>query len=118
MQLQEILALCNISEEALDKVLAHDRWKVEQQFAHEKWVAEFNAHIKGSVKPKVITSESLSEDDVLVNELTGYGELDTSHIGKLQKTKQWTSSMNGRSLLRTLMIYQRKTSQTQGLKSF
>lgn len=94
MQLQEILALCNISEDALDKVLAHDRWKTEQQIAHERWVAEFNAHIKGSAKPKIITSESLSEDDVLVNELTGYGELDTTHIGKLSKTPVWQASEN------------------------
>lgn len=94
MQTQEILALCNISEPALDKILAHDRWKVEQQLAHERWVVEFNAHIKGSIKPKLITSENLSEDDVLINELTGYGELDETHIGKLSKTPVWQAAEN------------------------
>lgn len=94
MQLQEILTLCNISDSALDKILAHDRWKVEQQFAHEKWIAELNASTKGSNKPKIITSQNLSEDDVLVNELTGYGELDNTHIGKLSKTPIWAASEN------------------------
>lgn len=94
MQIQEILALCNLPEAALDKVLAHDRWKTEQQLSHEKWVAEFNAHIKNASKPKIITSQNLSEDDVLINELTGYGELDETHIGKLSKTPVWQASEN------------------------
>jgi hypothetical protein len=94
MQTQEILALCNLPEAALDKILAHDKWKLEQQLIHEKWVVEFNAHIKNSAKPKIITNQSLSEDDVLVNELTGYGELDETHIGKLSKTPVWQASEN------------------------
>lgn len=94
MQTQEILALCNLPEAALDKILAHDRWKLEQQLCHEKWVVEFNAQVKNSIKPKLITSQSLSEDDVLVNELTGYGELDETHIGKLSKTPVWQASEN------------------------
>ena len=47
MQVQEILALSNVSDFALDKILAHDKWKHEQTLAHEKWIAEFNAHVKG-----------------------------------------------------------------------
>ena len=92
MQVQEILALSNISDSALDKILAHDRWKHEQTLAHEKWIAEFNAHVKGLNKPKIITSESLSENDILINDLTGYGELDETHIGKLSKTPVWQAS--------------------------
>ena len=73
MQTQEILTLSSLSEAVLDKILAHDRWKLEQQLAHEKWVVEFNAQVKTSnIKPRVITSLNLSEDDVLINELTGY----------------------------------------------
>ena len=92
MQTQEILALSNTSEAFLDKVLAHDRWKHEQTLAHERWVVEFNASFKNASKPKIITSESLSEDDILVNEVTGYGELDETHIGKLSKTPIWQAS--------------------------
>lgn len=92
MQVQEILALSNVSDSALDKILAHDKWKHEQTLAHEKWIAEFNAHVKGLNKPKIITSESLSEDDILINDLTGYGELDETHIGKLSKTPVWQAS--------------------------
>jgi len=94
MQTQEILALCNIEESALDKILAHDKWKLEQQLIHDKWVVEFNAHVKGTSKPKIITTQNLSEDDVLINELTGYGELDETHIGKLSKTPVWQASEN------------------------
>lgn len=94
MQTQEILALSNLSETVLDKILAHDRWKLEQQLSHEKWVVEFNAQNKGAIKPRLITSQSLSEDDVLINELTGYGELDETHIGKLSKTPVWQASEN------------------------
>jgi hypothetical protein len=94
MQTQEILALCNIEESALDKILAHDKWKLEQQLIHDKWVVEFNAHIKSTSRPKIITTQNLSEDDVLINELTGYGELDETHIGKLSKTPVWQASEN------------------------
>lgn len=94
MQIQEILSLSNLSESALDKILAHDRWKTEQQFAHEKWIHEFNAHIKNGSKPKIITSQSMSEDDVLINELTGYGELGEQHIGKLAKTPVYYAAEN------------------------
>ena len=94
MQLQEILTLCNISDSALDKILEHDRWKVEQQFAHEKWLVEFNANTKGLSKTKIISSEKLSEDAVLINDLTGYGELNETHIGKLSKTPVWYASEN------------------------
>ncbi len=92
MQTQEILALSNTSEAFLDKVLAHDRWKHEQTLAHERWVVEFNASFKNSSRPKIITSESLSESDILINEITGYGELDETHIGKLSKTPIWQAS--------------------------
>ncbi len=92
MQVQELLALSNVSESVLDKILSHDRWKFEQQLTHEKWIAEFNARTKGLSKPKVITSENLSEDDILINDLTGYGELDETHIGKLSKTPIWQAS--------------------------
>jgi hypothetical protein len=95
MQTQEILTLSSLSEAVLDKILAHDRWKLEQQLAHEKWVVEFNAQVKTSnIKPRIITSLNLSEDDVLINELTGYGELDETHIGKLSKTPVWQASEN------------------------
>lgn len=94
MQTQEILALCNVPEALLDKILAHDRWKLEQKLAHDKWVVEFNLQNKGSQKSKIVTLENLSEDDVLVNELTGYGELDETHIGKLSKTPLWQASEN------------------------
>jgi len=94
MQLQEILTLCNVPEASLEKILAHDRWRLEQQFAHEKWIAELNVSLKGCSRPKIITSQNLSEDDVLVNELTGYGELDNTHIGKLSKTPVWGASEN------------------------
>ena len=90
----EILALSNIPEGLLDKILAHDKWTFEQQLAHDKWGVEFNANAKGLGKPKVITSESLSEDDVLINDLTGYGELDETHIGKLSKTPVWQAAEN------------------------
>jgi hypothetical protein len=92
MQVQELLALSNVSESVLDKILSHDRWKFEQQLTHEKWIAEFNAQTKGLSKPKIITSENLSEDDILINDLTGYGELDETHIGKLSKTPIWQAS--------------------------
>ena len=92
MQIQELLTLSNVSDSALDKILAHDKWKFEQQLAHEKWIAEFNANAKASSKPKVITSETLSENDILINDLTGYGELDETHIGKLSKTPVWQAA--------------------------
>lgn len=94
MQIQEILSLSNLSESVLDKILAHDRWKTEQQLAHEKWIHEFNAHVKSGSKPKMITSQSMSEDDVLINELTGYGELGEQHIGKLAKTPVYYAAEN------------------------
>lgn len=92
MQIQELLLLSNISEAALDKVLLHDKWKHEQTLAHEKWIAELNVNAKSGNKPSVVTSEALSEDDILINELTGYGELDHSHIGKLSKTPIWQAA--------------------------
>ena len=91
---QEILTLSNVPEALLDKILAHDKWKFEQQLAHDKWVVEFNANAKGLNKPKIITAESLSEDDVLINDITGYGELDETHIGKLSKTPVWQAAEN------------------------
>lgn len=91
---QEILTLSNIPEPLLDKILAYDKWKFEQQLAHDKWVVEFTTNAKGLGRPKVITSESLSEDDVLINDLTGYGELDDTHIGKLSKTPVWQAAEN------------------------
>ncbi len=89
---QEILTLSNIPEPLLDKILAYDKWKFEQQLAHDKWVVEFTTNAKGLGRPKIITSESLSEDDVLINDLTGYGELDDTHIGKLSKTPVWQAA--------------------------
>ena len=91
---QEILTLSSVPEALLDKILAHDKWKFEQQLANDKWVVEFNANAKGLGKPKIITAESLSEDDVLINDLTGYGELDETHIGKLSKTPVWQAAEN------------------------
>jgi len=91
---QEILTLSNIPEPLLDKILAYDKWKFEQQLAHDKWVVEFTTNAKGLGRPKIITSESLSEDDVLINDLTGYGELDDTHIGKLSKTPVWQAAEN------------------------
>lgn len=94
MQTLEILALSNLKEELLDKILAHDRWKTEQQISHERWVHEFNAQIKNGQKPRVITSQSMSEDDVLINDITGYGELGEQHIGKLAKTPVYYAAEN------------------------
>ena len=92
MQIQELLSLPNFTESALDKILAHDKWKHEQTLAHEKWIAELNIAAKAGSKPSVITQENLSEDDILINEITGYGELDHSHIGKLSKTPIWQAA--------------------------
>jgi hypothetical protein len=94
MQTPQYYTALESPEFALDKILAHDKWKLEQQLIHDKWVVEFNAHIKSTSRPKIITTQNLSEDDVLINELTGYGELDETHIGKLSKTPVWQASEN------------------------
>lgn len=90
---QKIFELSNIPIEQLKMILDHDKWKTEKTHEHEKWIAEFNSSNRVYNKSfSNQTPKSISKKDIEVNELTSYGQLDQSHIGKLSKTAIWKCS--------------------------
>lgn len=79
----------------LQKLLEHDRWRLEAQFAHEIRLEEIRiASRRGSNSASQIVkgAEGLdrpSEEEKKFNELSSYGACGDKHIGLIAKTKVW-----------------------------
>jgi hypothetical protein len=79
----------------LQKLLEHDRWRLEAQFAHEINLEEIRIASRrgGNSASQAVRSieQSLeaSEEDKKFNELSSYGACKDKHIGLLSKTKVW-----------------------------
>jgi hypothetical protein len=77
------------------RLLEHDRWKTEAQFAHEIRLEEIRiASRRGNNNAAQIVKltdlgETISEEDRKFNELSSYGACGDKHIGLIAKTKIW-----------------------------
>lgn len=98
-----LLFIQNLSDEQLDRLILHDRWKVETTLAHELRLEELKISSKrtnptSAFKPSELVSGP-TEDDKKFNELTSYGACTDRHIGLVSKTKIWEGANNRSSKL-------------------
>jgi hypothetical protein len=83
-------------------LLAHDRWKLEAQFAHEIKLEELRLASRGGSRGSFKYPDSpsaFSEEDRTFNELTSYGAGSDKHIGLIAKTKVWEGAADRSSEL-------------------
>lgn len=103
MELDQLLTLApRLSEEQLQRLLEHDRWKVEATFAHEVKLEELRIASRrngGGHKSSDNSLSGPSEDDRKFNELTSYGACTDKHIGLISKTKVWEGASERSSKL-------------------
>ncbi len=89
------------SQQALEAILAHDRWKTEARFAHEIRLEELRISSRragnGSNSRGLESPSEVSEEDKKFNELTSYGACSEKHLGLVSKTKVWEGA-NERSM--------------------
>jgi hypothetical protein len=82
------------SQQALDAILAHDRWKTEARFEHEIKLEELRISSRksggGGASSKILEmTAGASEEDKKFNELSSYGACTEKHLGLVSKTKVW-----------------------------
>ena len=76
----------------LQKLLDHDKWRLEAQFAHEIRLEEIrvNSRRGNSQGPlKSLEEPEISQEDKKFNHLTSYGACNDKHLGLVSKTKIW-----------------------------
>lgn len=86
-----------LTEEQLNRLLEHDKWKVEAQHAHEVRLEEMRLASRrrgssashGPSSTASSGSSTISEEELKFNELSSYGACTPSHIGLISKTKIW-----------------------------
>lgn len=84
-----------LTEEMLQKLLDHDKWRIEVQFAHEikleeiRLAARRGSNVASQVVRGVEQEEGISDEDKKFNRLSSYGVCTDKHIGLLAKTKVW-----------------------------
>lgn len=92
LQAAQSLQLTEQGIQALDLILAHDRWKTEVTFAHEIKLEELRSVLRkgggGASRPAEARS-GLSEEDQEFNLLSSFGACNDKHIGLISKTKVW-----------------------------
>ena len=91
-----------MSPDTLQILLAHDRWKLEAQFAHEIKLEELRLASRGGSRGSFKYPDSpsaFSEEDRTFNELTSYGAGSDKHIGLIAKTKVWEGAADRSSEL-------------------
>jgi hypothetical protein len=94
-----------LSENLLQKLLDHDRWKLEAQFAHEIKLEEIRiASRRGSNTASQIIkttepNKGISEEEKKFNKLTSYEACGDKHIGLISKTKVWEGANSKASTL-------------------
>lgn len=101
MELDRLIALTpQLSESLLERLLEHDRWKLEATFAHEIRLEEIRiASRRGggsATKPSEALQGGVTDEDRKFNELTSYGACTDKQIGLVSKTKVWEGA-NDRS---------------------
>lgn len=94
LELNHLLTLApQLSEEQLQLLLSHDRWRVEATFAHEIKLEELRTSSRrggsNAAKPIDSSDNGPTDDDKKFNELTSYGACTDRHIGLISKTKIW-----------------------------
>ncbi len=83
--LTDLLSLAQLSPDALEKVLEHDRWKTEAILEHEFKIEELRQqYLHGSMSSE---SGSYSQDDLSFNLVSSYSECNESQVFKVAKTK-------------------------------
>jgi hypothetical protein len=83
--LTDLLSLASLSPDVLDKILDHDRWRIETVLDHEFRIEELRQqYLHGSC-----SSESLTfcQDDLTFNLVSSYSECNDAQIFKIAKTK-------------------------------
>lgn len=97
----ELLELVKIAQslpdqsDALDKILAHDKWKTEAKFAHEIQLEELRQQGRPLASRSTLAQKSSATpstfqhtpEDLELNKLTSYGACDERHLGLIAKTK-------------------------------
>lgn len=76
----------------LERLLEHDRWRLETTHAHELKLEELRLQSRrGTTTNRVLETlpGGISEEDKKFNELTSYGAGGDKHIGLIAKTKVW-----------------------------
>ena len=105
MELNQLLTLApQLSEEQLQLLLNHDRWKLEATFAHEIKLEELRISSRkggggGATRSHDITPGGPSDDERKFNKLTSYGACTDKHIGLVSKTKVWEGASDRSSKL-------------------
>jgi hypothetical protein len=96
LELTQLLTVApTLTEEALQRLLEHDKWRLEAQFAHEIKLEEIRIASRrgGSSASQIIRSaeqeSGVVEEDRKFNELSSYGVCTNKHIGLIAKTKIW-----------------------------
>jgi len=93
LELDRLLALApQLTEDQFQRLLDHDRWRLEATFAHEVRLEELRLSSKrsGSAGSGGSPSQTgTSDEDRKFNELTSYGACSDKHIGLISKTKVW-----------------------------
>jgi hypothetical protein len=93
LELDQLVALApQLNEQLLERLLEHDRWKLEATFAHEIRLEKLRISSRrggNSIKTLDATDEGPADEDCKFNELTSYGACTDKHIGLISKTKVW-----------------------------
>jgi hypothetical protein len=93
LELDQLIALApQLSESLLERLLQHDRWKLEATFSHELKLEELRIASRrggGSAKLVEAAQDGVTDDDRKFNELSSYGACGDKHIGLVSKTKVW-----------------------------
>jgi hypothetical protein len=89
------------SQQALEAILAHDKWKTEATFAHELRLEELRISSRRSGSGGVSRTQDVlagvSDEDKKFNDLSSYGACTEKHLGLISKTKVWEGA-NDRSM--------------------
>ena len=95
MELDRLIPLApQLSEQLLQQLLEHDRWKLEATFAHEIRLEELRIASRRGGGSSVRSSpeqeaSGITDADRKFNDLTSYGACTDKQIGLISKTKIW-----------------------------
>lgn len=94
MELNQLVTLATqLDENLLQKILEHDRWRLEATFAHEIKLEQLKISSRrrdnSFVKESIVSESDITEEDREFNNFTSYGVCNDKHIGLISKTKIW-----------------------------
>lgn len=96
MELDQLLSLIPkpLSNEQFERLLEHDKWKLEKQHEHEIKLEEIRTSKRNSGNKINTPSPPNLEEDRKFNEITSYGFATDRHLGVIAKTKIYEGAVD------------------------